>query len=62
MNFILTQEQLQKLADYLVTKPWHEANPLMMIVANAKTLPEPTPEKTAPAAEKAAPAAEAPKN
>lgn len=37
-QFIISQENLQKLADYLVTRPWAEANPFIQILTTLKVV------------------------
>jgi hypothetical protein len=58
MNYTISQENLQKVADYLVTKPWAEVNPLIQLLATAKPV-QPQALATAPAAT-SAPAITAP--
>lgn len=43
MNFTITQENLQKLADYLVTRPWSEVNGLIQMIGSLKPVVEAPP-------------------
>jgi hypothetical protein len=44
MNFTITKDQLQKLADYLVTRPWAEVNPLISLLQQLPVAKENKPE------------------
>jgi hypothetical protein len=48
MNFEISKESLQKVADYLVTRPWHEVNTIIGLLANLKPIAEVVPTDSVP--------------
>lgn len=36
MEYSITQENLQKVLDYLVTRPWSESNSLIQLISKCK--------------------------
>ena len=49
MNFVISEETLQKVANYLVSRPWMEVNALIQLITSlpvegaAAAAPAPTP-------------------
>lgn len=41
MNYVITKEQLEKLGNYLATKPWMEVHQLLQLLGTLPPLAEP---------------------